>query len=211
MPNPPCQSYAPPTMNAPAVDGVILAAGFSSRMERPKPLLNVGGVTFLERAVMTLRRAGCRATHVVVNAREDGTGELARRLGADVIVNDQPESEPIDSLRLVIEQLADDTEAVVVLPVDLPLIAEDTVTAIVRSFRENPGPLILPFHNGVAGHPVLIGRDLFGDIMTRPFDEGLRSLIMESARTLREVKVVDPGILIDIDTPDDYWRFIETK
>jgi CTP:molybdopterin cytidylyltransferase MocA len=100
---------------------------------------------------------------------------------------------------------------VLVLPVDLPLIAEETAAAIVRSFRENPGPLILPFHNGVAGHPILIGRELFSEILTRPFDEGLRSLIMESAHTLREVKVVDPGILIDIDTPDDYWRFIETK
>jgi molybdenum cofactor cytidylyltransferase len=81
----------------------------------------------------------------------------------------------------------------------------------VRSFRENPGRLILPFHNGVAGHPVLIGREVFQEVLTRPLEEGLRTLIMESARTLREVKVVDPGILIDIDTPDDYWRFIETK
>jgi molybdenum cofactor cytidylyltransferase len=198
-------------MKAPAVDGVILAAGLSSRMERPKPLLNVGAMTFLERAVATLRVAGCRRTYVVVNANDDDTCQAASGLGVDVVMNEYPESEPIDSLRLVLEQLPDDAAAVLVLPVDLPLIAEETVTAIVRSFRENPGPLILPFHNGVAGHPVLIGRDLFGDIMTRPFDEGLRSLIMESARTLREVKVVDPGILIDIDTPDDYWRFIETK
>src|SRR5690606_38626865 len=129
----------------------------------------------------------------------------------DVVVNEYPESEPIDSLRLVLEKLPQDTAAVVVLPVDLPLIAEDTAAALVQSFRDEPGPLILPFHNGVAGHPVLVGRELFNDILTRPFDEGLRSLIMENARSLREVKVVDPGILIDIDTPDDYWRFIETK
>ena len=198
-------------MSAPAVDGVILAAGLSSRMERPKPLLNVGSMTFLERAILTLRAAGCRRTWVVVNATEDGTAEAARKHDVEVVLNAQPESEPVDSVRLVLEQLPDDVAAVVVLPVDLPLISEETVTAVVRSFRENPGRLILPFHNGVAGHPVLIGRDLFGDIMTRPLEEGLRSLIMESARTLREVKVVDPGILIDIDTPDDYWRFIETK
>lgn len=198
-------------MSAPAVDGVILAAGLSSRMERPKPLLNVGSMTFLERAVKTLQVAGCRRTYAVVNASEDGTGESARALGVEVVVNDEPESAPVDSLRLVLERLPDDAAAVVVLPVDLPLISEETVTAIVRSFRESPGRLILPFHNGVAGHPVLIGRELFDDVMTRDLEEGLRSLIMESARTLREVRVVDPGILIDIDTPDDYWRFIETK
>ena len=198
-------------MSVPAVDGIILAAGLSSRMERPKPLLNVGSVTFLERAVTTLQAAGCRRTYVVVNATDQTSADAARALGANVVTNEYPESEPIDSVRMVLERIPGDTGAIVVLPVDLPLIAPDTVTAVVRSFRENPGPLILPFHNGVAGHPVLIGRDLFGDIMTRPFEEGLRSLIMESARTLREVRVVDPGILIDIDTPDDYWRFIESK
>lgn len=198
-------------MTPPAVDGVILAAGLSSRMERPKPLLAVGAMTFLERAAVTLRAAGCRRTYAVVNENADGTGDAARDLGLDVVTNENPESEPIDSLRLVLELLPADTAAVLVLPVDLPLIAESTAAAMVRSFRENPGPLILPFHNGVAGHPVLVGRELFSDILTRPLEEGLRSLIMESARTLREVRVVDPGILIDIDTPDDYWRFIETK
>lgn len=198
-------------MTAPAVDGVILAAGLSSRMERPKPLLAVGAMTFLQRAAATLRAAGCRRTYVVVNANPDGTGDAARELGLDVVVNEYPESEPIDSLRLVLERLPADTAAVLVLPVDLPLIAEDTAAAVVRSYQDDPGRLILPFHNGVAGHPVLVGRELFAEILTRPFDEGLRSLIMENARSLREVKVVDPGILIDIDTPDDYWRFIETK
>lgn len=198
-------------MSAPAVDGIILAAGLSRRMERPKPLLKVGALTFLERAVNTLRAGGCRRTYVVVNALEDGAGDAARGLDVEVVLNEDPESEPLDSIRLVLERLPDDTAALVVLPVDLPLIAEETAAALVRSFRENPGPLILPFHNGVAGHPVLISRDLFPDVLTRPLEEGLRSLIMESARTLREVKVIDPGILIDIDTPDDYWRFIETK
>lgn len=198
-------------MTPPPVDGVVLAAGLSSRMARPKPQLAIGAMTFLERAATTLRAAGCRRTYAVVNATDDATTDAAHSYGLDVVVNEYPESEPIDSLRLVLERLPADTGAVIVLPVDLPLIAEETAAAIVRSFRENPGPLILPFHNGVAGHPILIGRDLFSEIITRPFDEGLRSLIMESAQTLREVKVVDPGILIDIDTPDDYWRFIETK
>jgi CTP:molybdopterin cytidylyltransferase MocA len=198
-------------MSTPAVDGVILAAGLSSRMERPKPQLKVGSMSFLERAATTLRTAGCRSTYVVTNAIDEGTTDAARALDLEVVINEYPESEPIDSLRLVLERLPADTDAVVVLPVDLPLVAEETVRAVVRSFRENPGRLILPFHNGVAGHPVLIGREVFQEVLTRPLEEGLRTLIMESARTLREVKVVDPGILIDIDTPDDYWRFIETK
>jgi molybdenum cofactor cytidylyltransferase len=194
-----------------AVDGIILAAGLSSRMERPKPLLMVGAMTFLERAVQTLRKAECRRIYVVANVGAEWTSQLKDEADIEIVVNEYEESEPVDSVRLALQRVPAETGAILVLPVDLPLISEDTALAVARSFRENPGRLILPFHNGVAGHPVLLGRELFGDILTRPLDEGLRTLIMENARTLREVRVTDPGVLIDIDTPDDYWRFIETK
>jgi molybdenum cofactor cytidylyltransferase len=193
------------------IDGVILAAGTSSRMERPKPLLRVGSLTFLERAALTLEKAGCRRTYMVASAGADWAPAAAAELGLELVINDLAESEQIDSLRLVVRALPADTAAVLVLPVDLPLVMEETAAAVVAAYHATPAPVYLPFHNTVAGHPVLLGRELFDEILVRELDEGIRSLIMAHARDLREVKVVDPGILIDIDTPDDYWRYIETK
>ena len=193
---------------SPAIDGVILAAGLSSRMARPKPLLEIGSSSFLERAATILRAAGCRSSYIVGNA--DATWlDQASELGLHIVINPQAESEQIDSLRLVLPRLPSDTAAVLVLPVDLPLIREETAAAVADEFRQHAAPIVLPFHNGVAGHPVLLARELFTEILTRPFEEGLRSLILAHARELREVKVVDPGILVDIDTPDDYTRFVE--
>lgn len=194
----------------PPIDGVILAAGLSRRMARPKPLLEVGGMTFLERAARLLHAAGCRHRYVVANADADWVNHAAG-LGLQMIINPHPESEQVDSLRLLLERLPSDTGAVLVLPVDVPLIMEETAAAVAASYRREPAPLIVPFHNTVAGHPILLGRELFQEILTRPLEEGVRSLIMSHARELREVKVTDPGILIDIDTPDDYWRYIEQK
>jgi molybdenum cofactor cytidylyltransferase len=193
------------------IDGVILAAGLSSRMDRPKPLLQVGSLTFLARATLTLRRAGCRRIYAVVNAGADWAEDTARELDVELVYNEQVESEQIDSLRLALRQVPDDAAAVLVLPVDLPLVAEGTAAGLVAAFRAEPAPLYLPFHNTVAGHPLLIGRELFDEVLTAELEEGMRSLIMSHARDLREVRVVDPGILIDIDTPDDYWRYIEQK
>jgi molybdenum cofactor cytidylyltransferase len=193
------------------IDGIILAAGLSSRMERPKPLLKVGPLTFLERAARTLRVAGCRRVYAVVNASAEWVGNGARELDLEIVANERPESEQIDSLRLALRQVGDDAAAVLVLPVDLPLVAEETAAALVAAYRATPAPLYLPFHNTVAGHPVLLGRELFSEILDTELEEGVRTLIMSHARDLREVKVVDPGILIDIDTPDDYWRYIEQK
>jgi molybdenum cofactor cytidylyltransferase len=128
-----------------------------------------------------------------------------------LVPNDQVESEQVDSVRLALRSVPDDTAAVLVLPVDLPLVTEETAAALVNAWRIEPAPLYLPFHNTVAGHPVLLGRELFAEILDTQLEEGIRSLIMAHARDMREVKVTDPGILIDIDTPDDYWRYIEQK
>ena len=193
------------------VHGVILAAGRSTRMSEPKPLLEVGGETFLRRSARTLRQAGCERVHVVVNADAEWAEDAVRGLDAEVLHNPDPDSEQVDSLRIVLRTLPDDVGGVLVLPVDLPLVAAETARAVVAAFRAAPGPLFLPFHNGVAGHPVLLGRELFTEVLDSPLDEGIRSLIMEHSADLREVAVTDPGILIDIDTPDDYWRYIQQK
>jgi molybdenum cofactor cytidylyltransferase len=202
--------YAHVMSDAQPIDGVILAAGRSTRMARPKPLLEVAGMTFLERAARTLHAAGCRHRFIVASPDAQWLDE-AEGLGLEVIFNTEPESEQIDSLRLAVQRLPADTAAVLVLPVDVPLVREDTAAAVTASFRAQPAQLILPFHNGVAGHPVLLGRELFDDIDAKPLEEGIRSLILLHARHLREVKVVDPGTLIDIDTPDDYARHIEKR
>ncbi|HSJ14796.1 MAG TPA: nucleotidyltransferase family protein [Longimicrobiales bacterium] len=193
------------------VDGVILAAGLSTRMDRPKPLLEVGDTTFLERAIRTLKEGGCRYIVAVVNEADDWTQRLADATGAAVVVNDQPESEQIESLRLGIGALPGDWSAVAVLPVDVPLVAADTVRLLVAAFTQHGAPITLPFHNGVAGHPVLVGRSIAAEIMTGTWEEGVRSVIMAHAHDLREVKVMDPGILIDVDTPEDYWRYVKDR
>jgi molybdenum cofactor cytidylyltransferase len=194
-----------------AVDGVILAAGLSSRMGQPKPLLEVGSATFAERAVATLHAAGCRTIVLVANTGADWAASLAAESGAVLVVNPRAESEQVDSLRLGVQALPADSEAALVLPVDLPLIAGETASALVRAWRAEPALLYLPFYNTVAGHPVLLDARLYDELLTADLEEGLRTLIIRHARDLGEVKVDDPGILIDIDTPDDYWRHIEAK
>lgn len=193
------------------VDGVVLAAGRSTRMEKPKALLEIGAETFLERAIHVLQEGGCRHVVAVLNGLDDWPQRLADAAGAAVVVNPDAESQQLDSLRLGMAVLPEDWGALAVLPVDVPLVAAETVRALVNSYAQHPAAITLPFHNGVAGHPVLIGRQLEPEVLSQPWDEGLRSLIMTHARDLCEVKVVDPGTLIDIDTPEDYWRYVKDR
>jgi CTP:molybdopterin cytidylyltransferase MocA len=193
------------------VDAIVLAAGYSTRMERPKPLLEIGSETFIERAIRVLKEGGCRHVVAVLNGEDEGTRRLADAAGAAVVVNDDSASEQLDSVRCGLRALPQDWAAVAVLPVDVPLVSAETVGLLVQEFRVRPAPVMLPFHNGVAGHPALFARATLPELLERHWEEGMRSLIMSHARDLREVRVTDPGILIDVDTPEDYWRYVKDR
>jgi CTP:molybdopterin cytidylyltransferase MocA len=79
----------------------------------------------------------------------------------------------------------------------------DTIAHVVRAFREGEGRIIVPTHGGIPGHPVAIDRDLFGELRD-DMPEGLRSLLERRAADLANVAVDDAGVLVDIDTPEDY-------
>lgn len=186
----------------------MLAAGQSERMGRPKPLLELDGETFLERAIRLLRLGGCRSVTVVLNAKDVVGRQLARASGAEVVVNPRDESEPIDSLRLAVESLPPDSLAALVLPVDAPLVSLDAIHAVIEAFGERRAPAVVPVHAGQDGHPVLVSWTLFDNVQDEDLAEGLRSLLEAHADEIERVAVDDAGVLADVDTPEQYARLM---
>ena len=190
------------------INGIVLAAGASSRMGEPKALLKTDGITFLERAVHLLRDAGCK--YVIAVVTDDLWIErLADVSGAAVIINDAEDAEQIDSLRLGIANLPDDTDAVAVLPVDFPRISVETVKRLVAEATRSDAPILNPAYNGVAGHPVIFASRLFPELLTPDLPEGARSVIDAHAKEAHVIDVDDPGVTIDVDTPADYQKHVE--
>jgi CTP:molybdopterin cytidylyltransferase MocA len=190
------------------INGIVLAAGASSRMGEPKALLQVDGATFLERAVHLLREAGCK--YVIAVVTDDLWIErLADVSGAAVIINDADDAEQIDSLRLGIANLPDDTDAVAVLPVDFPRISVETVKRLVAEASRSDAPILNPAYNGVAGHPVIFASRLFPELLAPDLPEGARTVIDAHATEAHVIDVDDPGVTIDVDTPGDYQKHVE--
>ncbi len=197
------------------VAGLVLAAGQSSRMGEPKPLLEIDGRTFLQAAVEALWKGGCNSVTAVVASPD--AAFTARAAGA-AIAQGRPDSEQIDSLRNGLEELGDASEAVLVLPVDHPRVQADTVAALIDAWRAELGaadtagadavggavPIVRPVHDGRPGHPTLFPRRLWPALQEPGLPDGARSVV-ESERVV-DVPVDDPGILIDIDTPEDLER-----
>ncbi len=193
------------------VDGIVLAAGRSSRMGQPKPLLEVGEESFLERAVRVLRDGGCRRVFVVAHEDDAEVIELAESADADVVLNPDAGSEQIDSLRRGLEALPEDSEGVVVLPVDHPLLATATVEAMILAFRHRKAPIVRATYRGEPGHPTLFARELFPELSQSHLPDGARTVIDAHADEIEDVPVDDPGVPIDINTPEEYRREVEER
>lgn len=193
------------------IAGIVLAAGRSRRMGRPKAFLTLDGATFLARAVAALRDGGCGRVVVVAGPEEDDTDAAvareARALGADVAVNPAAESEQIDSLRVGLRTVdGDGTEAAVCLPVDVPGAGAEAVAAVIAAFRRGGVTVARAAHGGRHGHPVLFARAVFPELLAADLPDGARGVVRAHAATRAEVEVGDARVLDDVDTPDDYRR-----
>src|SRR4051794_33132304 len=152
------------------IAGIVLAAGRSRRMGQPKAFLRLGGLTFLERAVAALRDGGCGEVVVVAGPPdEDAAREIAdaaAHLGARVAVNPDSGSEQVDSLRAGLRALGQAATAAVVVPVDVPGIAAETVRAVIEAFGRDPHPpIVQPWDGERHGHPVLFSRAVWPELM----------------------------------------------
>jgi molybdenum cofactor cytidylyltransferase len=192
----------------PNVAGIVLAAGRSRRMGQPKPLLQVGGESFISHAVTTLVHGGCHPVFAVTAADATEAARQAEGAGARVVLNAAPESEQIDSLRLALAA-ADDADAVLILPVDHPLIRSDTVSALIHAFARTGRPAVRVRFRGTPGHPALFARSLYPELKA-PLSAGAQEVLDRHGDQVLDVEVDDPGVLSDIDTPDDLRRHLGT-
>jgi molybdenum cofactor cytidylyltransferase len=198
------------------IPALVLAAGKSSRMGRTKALLPLGssGETFLHRIVRVLREGGADSVVVVIGG--DAAAVRASLPRDDVqisaVENPRYEEGQLSSLLVglaAVEQRYDNVEAVMMTLVDLPLISEATVRAVRDAFLANPGaPLVRPRRGGRYGHPVIFNRSIFGELRRADPSTGAKPVVHAHAAEEVNVDVDDEGAFIDIDTPEDYQRFI---
>ena len=194
------------------IGAVILAAGASERMGRPKALLPTGaegGETFLERLVGVAERAGLEPIRVVAGEHLEEIAAALPRLASLLVRNPNPELGQLSSLRVGLRALPEGAEGAVVFLVDHPLVEESTVALLLERFRRSRLPIVIPSYGGRRGHPVLFGRAVFAELFAAPLREGARFVVRGRPELVDVVEVDDPGVLADIDTPEQYEKMME--
>lgn len=181
-------------------------------MGRVKALLPSGdGRTFLARLAGTMEAAGVDPLVVVAGAHAAAIAAAVRAgaLRTEVVVNRAPGRGQLSSLLAGLEALAPrGPEAVVVTPVDYPLVSQDTVRRLVDAWRASGALIVRPERGGHHGHPVVFGAGLFAELRRADLSAGARGVIARHLADVVDVPVDDAGAFEDIDTPDDYRRLI---
>jgi molybdate transport repressor ModE-like protein len=182
---------------------LILAAGgaLDPNGSMPLSLYKVGAVSAIQRLILTFDRAKTDLIVVVSGNNPEKLEKHVARLKVVCLRNQHStQTEMFESVKIGLRYLQEKCDQVLVTPVDVPLFTLDTVEALIQSGEE----LAAPVFNGAKGHPVLIAQDLIPALLAYNGDGGLREAIRQCGRECRLISVEDQGVLIDIETEQDY-------
>lgn len=188
------------------VAGIILAAGGSERMGRPKQLLPWHGEPLICHATRTALSAGLDQVVVVVGAFGEEVKEAL--VDQDVDIRDNPDWKlgQSTSVRAGLSALPPGTGAVLFLLADQPNIPAMLIQALIEKHAETLAPIVAPLIDNQRGNPVLFDRQTFKDLFSVRGDSGGRQLFSQYPVTW--VEWHDGAVLLDIDTDEDYQRLL---
>jgi len=197
--------------NPAMVAGIILAAGRSTRMGRSKALLLApDGLTFVARLIHTLSRGGVDAPLVVGRSDDDLLLSAVESAGARFVINaDADDGGQLSSLLAGLHK-ADrpGVRGLMITPVDAPMVTPETVSRLIAVFEDTAGLIVRARYHGRNGHPVIFSRALFDELRHANPQSGAKAVLRAHQDAIIEVDVDDPGVVADIDTPEDYQKLV---
>ncbi len=186
------------------INAIVLAAGESRRMGKPKPLLRCGGTTFLERIVSVLRASDADRITVVLGAQAADIRATTDLSAVEVVMNEDYQRGQLSSLIAGLRSVPAEADAILLCLVDNPFLTAETVNRVIGAFRETQSPIVIPVFDKRRGHPALFSRTVFPDLLDAPPEEGARHVVHANADKVLEIDVPDSTIPVRIDTPEDY-------
>ncbi len=194
------------------VGAVVLAAGLSTRMGEPKMLLPwTEHKTIIEHIIEQLINARIEHIVVVTGHMAKEVKDLMKPLGVEVVFNRSYKSgEMLSSVKVGLRALPDHIAASLIVLGDQPRIQPKVIYQVLTAYSENAGEIIAPSYQMRRGHPILISRRYWPELLNLPRNGALREVINAHQDQIHYVVADDDSVLRDVDTPEDYaderWR-----
>jgi molybdenum cofactor cytidylyltransferase len=191
------------------ITAVILAAGESRRIGQPKPFLKLGDKTFVKVILERLRAAGAHSVVVVFNHAHRDQLQALSLSDCNCLLNTRPNLGQLYSLQLALRSLPASCPAILLCLVDHPSVRIETYRLLIEQSAEWPQKILTPTFQGRKGHPVVFPKLLFKNLLNVPLGLGAQQVVQEHPDMVLLLPVRDEGVVLDIDTPQEYLRIKE--
>lgn len=194
------------TIDRAEISALVLAAGASQRMGRPKQLLRVGKSTLLEHTLSNVRRANVHEIILVLGFAPEEIQQAVPTNGVVVVINQDYRQGMGTSLRTALAAMDPQAEGALVILADQPFVRPDTLNQLIAYHHHDQPKIVIPTYKGFRGNPVLLPRSVFPELQNLQGDVGCRAIFGGQTENIHKLPVDDAGILLDFDTLADFHR-----
>jgi molybdenum cofactor cytidylyltransferase len=191
---------------------IVLAAGSSSRMGQSKQLLDINGTPLLLHSVRAALDCQVKSVNVILGANELAHREVIRDLPLNVISNHYWKSGMGSSIKaglnFVVRKYSD-TEAVILMVCDQPAITSTHLRNLISTYHRTNSHIVASMYSQTSGVPALFSRAFFSNILMLKDEQGAKRIIEQFPEQAKTVEFSQGSI--DLDTLDDYEKYVEGK
>ena len=192
------------------ISAILLAAGESKRMGRPKQLLAWQGKTLLQHVLENLIHSNADEIILVLGHEAEAIRKSLTEFQIKIVINPDYQQGMASSLRQGLLAMDPTSEAFLVMLADQPGIGPEIMNRMIRDFqRADPKRgIVRPVYRGLRGHPVLIGVRYLEEALQLQGDVGARQILVNHPEDILEIDVDQDVVLKDIDTPEEYQKYM---
>jgi len=188
------------------IQAIILAAGESKRMGKPKLLMPFGDTSIIETVIANAGIPAIGKTFLILGANHEAIGNQVRDYPVETVQNQQFREGMLSSVQCGLRAIPDSTDAVMVLLGDQPMIGSEIMNNVVNAYNNSDQEIIVATCKGKRGHPILFGSRYFREVLDFSANNSLKDLLTTHPGDVREMDTENPEILRDIDTEQDYQK-----
>ncbi|MDD2920950.1 MAG: nucleotidyltransferase family protein [Anaerolineales bacterium] len=189
------------------ITSIVLAAGESKRMGEPKMLMDWGKGSVLQTVISTLQASGVSDILVVTGGARQQVESLVGKTVQTIFNKDYANGKMLTSIQIGLEAKKREAGAALICLGDQPQMEERNARKIIEAWHQHRARIIAPSYQKRRGHPWLIARELWDEILNMNEDETMRDFLNKHKADIFYVEVDTPSILQDLDTPEDYAKF----
>lgn len=179
-------------------------------MGTPKQLLRIEGKTILERTLTNVRQAAVNEIVLVLGFAADAVQKQVSTEGLRVVHNEAYQHGMGTSLRTGLAAVNLESSSALIVLGDQPFVRATTLNQLIECHRSSRPQIVIPLYRGFRGNPVLLDRAVFPEVLHLSGDVGCRAIFGNHTEGICKLAVDDPGVLLDIDSPEDLQKISRT-